>query len=139
MVEYIYPRFNVLSYIHVAMPKITKHYKSCLPVKQNLLEIFLKSPSIHPNMGDPVIDCRTMKPIGSNFVWGLVVAGLRRQNLDGGFLSADDAKRDWGSFLTTAALHAAETTGSCGTEYFTSVCCLLMVKQLKEWATLSQM
>ena len=85
------------------------------------------------------IDCRTMKPIGSNFVWGLVVAGLRRQNLDGGFLSANDAKRDWGSFLTTAALHAAETTGSCGTEYFTSVCCLLMVKQLKEWATLSQM
>jgi hypothetical protein len=58
----------------------------------------------------PVIDCRTMKPIGSNIVWGLVtvVAGLRRQNLDGGFLSADDAKRDWGSFLTTAALRAAE-------------------------------
>ena len=84
----------------------------------------------------PVIDCRTMKPIGSNIVWGLVVAGLRRQNLDGDFLSANDAKRDWGSFLTTAAMRAAETTGPCGTAYFTSVCYLRMVKQLKEWATL---
>ncbi len=59
----------------------------------------------------PVIDCRTMKPIGANIICGLVVAVLRRQNLDGGFLSADDAKRDWGSFLTNAALRAAKTTG----------------------------
>ncbi len=70
-----------------------------------------KTNGMKDGVSHPVIDFRTMKPIGSNIVWGLVEAGLRRQNLDGGFLSADDAKRDWESFLTTAALRAAETTG----------------------------